>query len=211
MTLGQRDTKVHVLGHDWGGPIAWLLAHSYPQLVKTLSILNGPHPSVFIDELRHDAAQQKRSSYMLFFDTPAADLMDPATLFAHASWFDEETAAAYHAAYRIPGSRNAALNWYRANIFAGRENVKAFTPAMPSTLPANVTIAVPTLVLWGMADTAFDNEQNLLKLGQYVPQLTIKRYENVSHWVAQEVPARTAADWTDFVAGNTGIRFDVGQ
>jgi hypothetical protein len=50
-----------------------------------------------------------------------------------------------------------------------------------------------------MADTAFDNEQNLQKLGPYVADLTIKRYENVSHWVAQEVPEKTANDWAAFV------------
>ena len=54
--------KVHVLAHDWGGPIGWLLAHSHPELVQTLTILNGPHPSIMIDELRHDSEQQKRSS-----------------------------------------------------------------------------------------------------------------------------------------------------
>jgi pimeloyl-ACP methyl ester carboxylesterase len=190
--------KVHVLAHDWGGPIGWLLAHTHPELVRTLTILNGPHPSVMIDELRHDKEQQKRSSYMLFFDSPAADLMDPASLFSGAKWFDPTTKKAYAEAFAVPGSRNAGLNWYRANIFAGRENVKAFTPDMPSTLPPNITIPVPTLVLWGMADTAFDNDENLARLTEYVPDLTIKKYENVSHWVAQEVPEKTSMDWAAF-------------
>ena len=70
---------------------------------------------------------------------------------------------------------------------------------MPSTLPSNVTIAMPTLVLWGMADTAFDNQKNLDKLVPYVPHLTVKKYTNVSHWVAQEVPDRVSTDWAAFV------------
>jgi len=45
-------SKVHVLGHDWGGPVAWLVAGWHPEITKTLTILNGPHPSVFIDEVR---------------------------------------------------------------------------------------------------------------------------------------------------------------
>lgn len=135
---------------------------------------------------------------MLFFDTPAANLMPPASLFGGATWFDAATRKAYEAAYAQPGAKEAGLNWYRANIFAGRENVKQFTPNMPSTLPNNVTISEPTLVLWGMADTAFDNEQNLARLPPYVAQLTVKKYSNVSHWVAQEVPEKVAADWVAF-------------
>jgi pimeloyl-ACP methyl ester carboxylesterase len=91
-------SKVHVLGHDWGGPVAWLVAGWHPEITKTLTILNGPHPSIFIDELRHDHEQQQRSSYMLFFDTPAASLVDPADMFKGAQWWDAATARAYAAA-----------------------------------------------------------------------------------------------------------------
>jgi hypothetical protein len=166
-----------VLGHDWGRPVAWLLAGWHPQLVRSLTILNGPHPSVFIDELRHEE-QQNRSSYMLFFDTKAANLMDPASMFSGDEWFDQTTKAAYAAAYDVPGSREAGLNWYRANVFAGKLNVLHFSSGMPSTLPANLTISPPTLVIWGMVDTAFDNEQNLARLPPLVPQLTIKKYKS---------------------------------
>ena len=200
----QGGGKVHVLGHDWGGPIAWLFASRHPELTKTLTILNGPHPSIFIDLLRHDKLQQNRSSYMIGFDTAAANSLDPSTLFASDSWFDAATAAAYKAAYP-PAARQYGLNWYRANVWAGRMNVKAFSANMPSTLPAGVKIAVPTLVLWGMADAAFDNEQNLRLLPPFVPDLKIIRYANVSHWVAQEVPGRVAADWAAFVKGKGAV------
>jgi pimeloyl-ACP methyl ester carboxylesterase len=113
---------------------------------------------------------------MLFFDTPLASLNNPADMFTGDTWFDPATKAAYSAAYSVPGSRDSSLNWYRANIFAGRENVPRFTPTMPSTLPDNITISPPTLVLWGMGDTAFDNELNLQRLVPLVPHLTVKRY-----------------------------------
>lgn len=153
--------KIHVLAHDWGGPIGWLLAHWYPELVRSLTILNGPHPSVMIDELRHDPEQQKRSSYMLAFDTPEASLVNPALMFAGDKWFDAVTAKAYNAAYKVPGSRNAGLNWYRANIFAGKENVKKFTADMPSTLPPNITIAPPTLVVSAKVDSLRSNRSKV--------------------------------------------------
>ena len=119
------------------------------------------------------------------------------------SW-DPATANAYDAAFEVPGACDAALNWYQANIFAGRLDVKKFTADMPSTLPPNthaqknVTIAMPTLVLCGMADTTIDNQKNLEKLVPSVPQLTVKKYANVSHWVAQEVPDRVSTDWAAF-------------
>lgn len=102
---------VHVVGHDWGGPVAWCVAGWYPQLVKTLSIINGPHPSVFARLLRTNKDQQNRSSYMLYFDTPEADLMDPSTLFGGDAWFDDQTKAAYKAAYMVKGARDSSLNW----------------------------------------------------------------------------------------------------
>ena len=102
----------------------------------------------------------------------------------------------------MTGARDSSLNWYRANIFNGKTNVKAFTPTMPSPMPTNLQIPMPTLVLWGMGDTAFDNEQNLARLAPFVPHLTIKRYAGVSHWVAQEVPQRVATDMKAFLKAN---------
>jgi pimeloyl-ACP methyl ester carboxylesterase len=75
-----------------------------------------------------------------------------------------------------------------------------FTPeAMAKSLvPAALAIPVSTLVLWGMADSAFDNQRNLDGLAQYVPKLTIKTYANTSHWIAQEQPAAVAGDMLAF-------------
>merc|ERR1719436_1470990 len=62
-------TKVHVVGHDWGGMmVAWFVAGQYPEFVETLSILNAPHPSVFDDLIRHDETEQRTSSYQFYFD-----------------------------------------------------------------------------------------------------------------------------------------------
>ena len=103
----ERDapTKVHVVGHDWGGPVAWLVAGWHPEITKTLTILNGPHPSVFIDELRHDKEQQTRSSYMLLFDTPEASILDPSSMFVGSTWFDPATKAACECTSSLCGTK----------------------------------------------------------------------------------------------------------
>ena len=197
------DGRLKVVGHDWGGMmVAWVLAAQRPELVKTLSVLNAPHPSVFDSLIRSDPEEQKRSSYQLYFDTHAADTMDTSAFFAKESWWDPETAAAYRAAYASAGAVEAGLNWYRQNIFAGQLNVKQFTAKMPTNLPKNMTVATPTLVLWGLKDSAFDNARCLAGLDRFVPRLTIKTkgYENVSHWIAQEVPTRVARDIASFIS-----------
>ena len=88
-------------------------------------------------------------------------LMAEHLMFAGDKWFDAVTAKAYNAAYKVPGSRNAGLNWYRANIFAGKENVKKFTADMPSTLPPNITIAPPTLVVSAKVDSLRSNRSKV--------------------------------------------------
>lgn len=193
---------VHVVGHDWGGMmIGWLLAGQHPQLVRSLTAMNSPHPSVFDALLRTDPVEDRRSSYQFYFDTLAADGMDTAKFFAGAEWFDSATEAAYRTAYARSGGPRGGLNWYRSNIFGGRMGVTNFTKDMVTTFPKGMRVDVPTLVLWGLQDGAFDNEANLKGLNPLVPQLTVitRGYENTSHWIAQEQPIRVAADVRAFI------------
>ena len=198
--------KVHVVGHDWGGMmVAWFVAGQHPELVETLTILNAPHPSVFDRLIRTDPTEQKRSAYQLFFDTAAADQMDTASFYEKDRWFDPATEAAYKLAYKASGGPKFGLNWYRANIFGGRMNVKSFTADMPTNFPKRMRVSTRTLVLWGMRDTAFDSGKCLDGLASLVPNLTIKTkgYENTSHWIAQEKPELVSADIHSFIK-NTG-------
>lgn len=198
-------TKAHLVGHDWGGMmVAWCVAGRHPDLVSTLSIINSPHPGVYDGLIRHSAAQQKDSSYQFFFDTQDADMMAPENDFKGESWFDSETQAALKAAWEVPGSRRGALNWYRANIFAGRMNVKEFTPDMPTGVSnyTDMVVNVPTLVMWASGDPYFDMAGNLGGLRKFVPMLTVKTqgYENLGHWVAQAAPSTVAADIRAFIS-----------
>lgn len=196
--------KVHVVGHDWGGPVAWMVAGLHSDIVASLTIMNGPHPSVFNDLLKHNVNQQERSQYMLYFDTKAATDQQSADSLAKGfkgeSWFDSITEAAYKAAWKDKLAIDSGLNWYRANVFGGQLNVKKFTADLNSTMPDDLIIPPPTLVLWGMKDSAFNNDANLNGLTKFVPKLTVKKYLTAAHWIAQEQPKSVAADIANFIA-----------
>lgn len=115
--------------------VAWMVAGLHPELVRTLTILNAPHPSVFDHLIRHDPGEQHASHYQFYFDTVAANGINTSAFFKGAAWYDEATQAAYESAYSVPGALSSGLNYYRANIFGGRMNVKAFTPTMRTNFP----------------------------------------------------------------------------
>lgn len=109
---------------------------------------------------------------------------------------------------QVPGSVDAGLNWYRANVVPkapkGCLAVSCWKQGLssPFDLIANTSVAAPVGVSWGMRDTAFDNEVQLkfIQSSGLVPNLkTIMRYPNNTHWLAEEQPAKVAADLDAFL------------
>jgi len=184
-------------GHDWGGVVAWAFAAAHPEYLDKLVIINAPHPAVFDRELRQNPAQQQASQYMLIFRTPAAEQMLSAGNFSaldHSllqpgvakGYFGPEDREAYLQAWSQPGALTGGLNYYRA--------AHAGPPAGPEQraeeLAAQVKalrIEVPTLVIWGEKDP-YLLTGNLNGLEQYVPDLTVRRVPDGSHWVVHEQP-----------------------
>ena len=142
--------SAHVVGHDWGGSIAWAAAARAPERVRSLTILNSPHP-VASAEARRVPEQQRRSWYMLLFQFPGiAEEWLSADGFANLRRFVFDTAApgtfseedreAFVAPLREEGALEAALAYYRANI--PPESWLRPPPDLPP-------ISVPTLIIWG--------------------------------------------------------------
>jgi pimeloyl-ACP methyl ester carboxylesterase len=115
-----------LVGHDWGGVVAWVFAAQHPEMLDKLVIINAPHPTVFGRLLRGDAEQQQASQYMLMFRSPAAE----ATLSANGydrltsmvlgaglrnGTVTEQDKQAYLAAWSQPGALTGGLNYYRAS------------------------------------------------------------------------------------------------
>src|SRR5262249_27707030 len=142
-----------VVGHDWGGVVAWWLALRNPGLVERLAVLNAPHPGALVEGKWADPRQLVRSWYVLAFQLPrlpqaglravggqgAGQTSRPGT-------FPDEDLARSPASGAQPGALPAMLNWYRAAL-----------RARPRGLPAP-RVRVPTLILWGTGDKVLRRE-----------------------------------------------------
>jgi pimeloyl-ACP methyl ester carboxylesterase len=140
----------HLVGHDWGGQLAWLLAAEHPDRVRTLTVLSRPHPAAFAAAMRTDGAQPERSKHhRAFLDPTTAERMlaDGARRFRRSlssQGVADVDIAAYLEVLGQPDALDAALNWYRAAAEAARGSGLA-----ASDVPA---VQVPTLYLWGEDD-----------------------------------------------------------
>ena len=205
--LGHRHCIL--VAHDWGGALAWGLAAVCPEYVEKLVIINSPHPAAFARELLHNPQQQAASEYMNLFRTEAAEKALAADNFArlfeahHAwggdAWMAEEERAMYLHAWSQPGALTGGLNYYRATPLhppqsaADREALAAIAAAA-----ARFTVAAPTLIIWGERDSAL--LPGLLDgLAEYVPQLTIQRIPDATHWVVHEKPDEVNQLIRDFI------------
>ncbi|MBX3706380.1 MAG: alpha/beta hydrolase [Pseudomonadales bacterium] len=138
--------RFHLVGHDWGGHLAWLIAARHPDRVRTLTVLSRPHPAAFAAAMRADPAQSDRSRHHRAFQDPdsARQLLADGARRLRASFASQgvpDTAIdAYLERLGTEAALDAALNWYRAATLAG--------PGARD-VPA---VTVPTLYLWGSAD-----------------------------------------------------------
>jgi len=137
-----------VIGHDWGGSIAWMFAFYYPQRLENLIVLSTPHPSLFMREMRTNPAQQASSQYARNFQKEGSEASMTAERLARRVQ-DPAMRAKYIEAFKR-SSVSAMMNYYRANYpkSAGPDAVRPF---MPDPVPK---IDVPLLVIHGMKDTA---------------------------------------------------------
>src|SRR5213594_62228 len=173
-------TTFALVGHDWGGVVAWAFALAHPDRLEQLVVVNAPHPAIFERELVENPAQQKASRYMLTFRSAEAESLLAANDYARmvamftqdGAWFTDADRAEYLVAWSQPGALTGGLNYYRAAGVGpptGEEKSRSFEPGTKS-----LQVRVPTLVIWGERDTAL-TKGNLDGLEAYVPDLTIRR------------------------------------
>jgi pimeloyl-ACP methyl ester carboxylesterase len=179
---GYGDARLHLVGHDWGGSIAWALADRHHARVASLTVLSRPHPNAFnraLQMIDGDQAQRSRH-HKAFLEPDAADMV----LADDAKWLRERLAAngvpaaAIEAHLAVLGNKEAmeaALAWYRA-----RGAIRG--PLGP--------IRVPTLFIWGDADDT---------VGRVAAEGTVDfiaapyRFEvlpGVGHFAADQAPDR---------------------
>lgn len=183
--LGHNDAVV--LGHDWGGMLAWLLAIDHPARVRQLVAMNIPHPALFLQAVRSNPRQLLRSWYIAFFQLPGLpEALIRANDFAAVEWmlrgtaankaaFSDEDIARYKEALRQPGALSAAIAYYRHLL------------SPTNTARSSGLVAAPTLLIWGEQDVALGKE---LTYGteRLVPNLQTRYIAEAGHWVQQEAP-----------------------
>ncbi len=192
-----RDRAV-VVGHDWGGAVAWAAAGRHPEVVERLVVLNCPPASVLARELRRNPRQLRRSAYMLLFQLPwlpewlltrnhAAAVARALRGGSHvrSAWSPEELEP-YRRAFLEPGAASAALGYYRAALRA--------RPRGPRPRP----VAAPTLIVWGVEDRFLGAET--IAPAKLAPVLApgnepeVVWIHGAGHFVQNEAPERVNAE-----------------
>lgn len=185
-----------VVGHDWGGGVAWWLAMNYPDRLNQVIFLNMPHPGVMLQHLRRSPRQLLRSWYVGFFQIPWL----PEWLARLGNWwfvvqalrrtsrpgtFSRVDLDRYRQAWAMPGptgtpAYRTMIHWYRA-----------FVRQRPG-LPTDTRIVIPVLIIWGKRDQFLmpDLAQRSLERCDN-GQLVI--LEEATHWVQHEAAEKVNA------------------
>jgi pimeloyl-ACP methyl ester carboxylesterase len=181
-TLGAE--RFHLVGHDWGGAVAWHVAGHHPDRLRTLTMLSTPHPEAMRRAYRGELGgdQAERSGYMAFFRQPDSQdriLENDAAVFHllfAGSGMPDGRADPYIEALGTPEALGAALNWYRA--------------ASPADSHGLGPITAPTLYVWSTDDVALGREAAEATAACVAGPYRFEVLEGVSHWIADQVPGR---------------------
>jgi epoxide hydrolase 4 len=141
-----------IVGHDWGGAVAWTLAMTHPEWIQALVILNLPHPTGIQREIKNNPEQRKNSQYAFNFQKPGAEK----TLTAEklAGWVKDDAARVHYIEAFNRSDFEAMLNYYRANYPHPDQDPSTLTPS-PSPLPLPLPkVTVPVLEFHGLGDQA---------------------------------------------------------
>lgn len=175
------NQKVWLVGHDWGGTVAWRVAQKYPEKLHGMILLNAPHPDVFWEQLKANRQQWLKNSQWLFYQVPGL----AETLLRVGNWehfshqfkrnarkgtISEGDLKKYKEAWSQPGAFHAMLNWYRAFM---QKKVM---------LKTSVKIEIPVLFIQGMQDQNLTPQMVKESLLQ-CQRATLKQLPNSGHWV----------------------------
>ncbi|MFN3257939.1 MAG: alpha/beta fold hydrolase [Ilumatobacter sp.] len=193
---------VTLVGHDWGAAQAWMFASRRVRPIERLVIMNVPHPACMRRELR-SFRQLRKSWYIFFFQIPwlpekllrarraqaVADAFEKMAV--DTTRFPAAVTDVYREAAMRPGAMRGMINYYRAALRGARSTARE----------EFAVIETPTLMVWGLEDTALSKETTD-GTDEYVADLTLRFLPDVSHWVQQEAPEIVNAMLLAWLAGD---------
>lgn len=181
--------KAYIVGHDWGGAVAWTFATMFPELTDKLVVCNCPHPKIMLKSLTSSPMQVLRSWYIFMHQIPLL----PEMMYQMAlplffkqiirGWmynkenFTDEDLNAFVAAYRQKGALTSSINYYRA-MLQTKPNLKIF----------NKKIQAPTLLIWGEGDKALGKELTYGTEAFIEGSYELKFLPKCSHWTQNDCP-----------------------
>lgn len=187
--------RFDLVGHDWGGAVAWHVAGRYPDRVRSLAIASTPHPKAFRAAFHGDGDQAKRSSYMELFrqEGKAEDLLladDAARLRAlyAGSGLTEEESAPYLELLTDRAALTAALSWYRAMDAREADEMGSVT--------------APTLYAWGTEDVALGRAAAEATADLVVGPYRFEVLEGEGHWIPEKAGDRFGAFLLEHLAAS---------
>jgi pimeloyl-ACP methyl ester carboxylesterase len=184
--------KAVIVGHDWGGMVAWSFAMTHPELTDRLIVLNLPHPSGLLRELANNPKQQRNSQYAREFQKP--DAASKVTVDALVSWVKDPEARKVYRDALARSSMEGMLNYYKANY--PRDADEAARRALAAT--ASPPITCPVLLIHGLRDEALlpgalNDTWNWIE-----SDLTLVTIPRAGHFVQQDAAdlvTRTMVSW----------------
>jgi pimeloyl-ACP methyl ester carboxylesterase len=191
-------SDVRLVGHDWGGCVVWTIATFHPEAARQFVVINVPHPAILMRHLRTNPRQMLRSWYAMALQIPWL----PEALVARNNWrmmvqgmldtslpgtFTEEDFAQYRRAWSQPAAVKCMIHWYRAALWYG--------PHWPKRL----TIAAPTLLLWGVHDRFAGREVARSSI-ELCSQGQLVEFADATHWVQHERPDEVNAQLIGYFA-----------
>jgi pimeloyl-ACP methyl ester carboxylesterase len=188
--------KVNLVGHDWGGAVAWSVAIRYPHLLQKLIVMNLPHPQVMRKFLKSWPKQWLKSWYVGFFQLPALpekllswrnyQLMEQSMLrTSKPGTFSPDDMLRYKQAWQQPGALTAMINWYRA--------------ALSGTLKNDQKVQVPTLLIWGKQDEFLSHEMAQPSIDM-CEKGRLEMIPDATHWVQHEKAALVNSLIQEFIS-----------
>ena len=185
-----------VVGHDWGGAVAWWAAMTHSERIEKLAVVNVPHPLAMAERIKRLGPQLRRSWYMLFFQLPLLPersiRSDGGLRFFEAmrrnalpGAFTDADRDTYLEAWNKPRALESMLAWYRA------------APRMLSRPPSSQRIDAPTLIVWGRKDR-FLGWEMIMDSVAYCENARVRIFDHATHFAQHEEPERVNELFLEF-------------